>query len=355
MQLDSHESIYYSIDKGNENQNIAGFDLDYTIIKPKSNRKFPKDEFDWKLLFGKVTKKKLINISKTHRIVIFTNQKGISKGKLTVNEFLNKIDLIKNELGIDFDILISTKSDFYRKPLTGMWNFYKKFRNNKIIKKNSFYVGDAAGRIFSEKLSNSKFRKDHSSDDKYFAYNIKLKFFTPEEFFEIDDDEYVIKEFNINSQSGSKININTNKNLVLFVGAPASGKTSLFKEQFSDYEHINMDILKTKAKCLKNTENAMKYQKNIVIDNTNPTYQARKIYLDLAKKYNYNRYIVNFKYNREVNRYLNYYRVQKTKGKSNLIPDVAYNVYYKKFEDPDASEGNIINYSNFKLDEKYMF
>lgn len=357
MELLNHESLYYSIDINNINSKIAGFDLDYTLIKPKSNRRFPKDENDWKFLFGKDTKEKLIEVSKTHRIVIFTNQKGISKGKLTVDELQNKLNNFFKELNINADVLISTKNDFYRKPLTGMWDFYKKTRKNKISKKNSFYVGDAAGRIYSEKLSNSKFRKDHSADDKYFAHNIKLNFFTPEEFFNINinTDEYIVKEFDLENQSSGQININTSRNMILFVGAPASGKTKLYKDKFSDYEHINMDTLKTKAKCLKSTENAMKYQKNIVIDNTNANYESRKIYLDLAKKYNYNKYIINFKTNRKINNYLNYYRVQKSKGKINLIPDVAYNVYYKKFEEPVSSEGIVINYSDFLIDEKYIF
>ena len=28
------------------------FDMDYTVIKPKSNRRFPKDKDDWKFIFN---------------------------------------------------------------------------------------------------------------------------------------------------------------------------------------------------------------------------------------------------------------------------------------------------------------
>lgn len=355
MKLSNHESLYYSIDVNNSKSDVACFDLDYTLIKPKSNRKFPKDENDWIFLFGKITKNKLIEISKSHRIVIFTNQKGISMGKITIKELQNKLTNIFVNLDIDADVLVSTKNDFYRKPLTGMWDFYKKTRINKISKKISFYVGDAAGRVFSEKLSNSKFKQDHTSDDKFFAYNIKLNFFTPEEFFNVSTEEYIIKKIDLENQSSGQIHINTDKNLIIFVGAPASGKTKLYNEKFSDYEHINMDTLKTKDKCLKSTETAMKYKKNIVIDNTNPNFETRKLYLDLAKKYEYNRYIINFKANRKINRYYNYYRVQKSKGTINIIPDIVYNIYYNKYEEPSSNEGIVINYSNYEFDKKYMF
>ena len=99
----------------------------------------------------------------------------------------------------------------------------------------------------------------------------------------------------------------------------------------------------------------MKYKRNIVIDNTNPNFETRKPYLDLAKKYGYNRYIINFNTNKKINRYYNYYRVQKSKGKINIIPDVSYNIFYKKFETPSSNEGIVINYSKYEFDKKYMF
>lgn len=46
--------------------------------------------------------------------------------------------------------------------------------------KDSYYVGDAAGRAEGWK---HKARKDHSCGDRKFADNIGIKFYTPEEFF----------------------------------------------------------------------------------------------------------------------------------------------------------------------------
>lgn len=357
MTFEKYKTIFYKINVNSDKKNIAAFDMDYTLIKPKSNRVFPKDENDWKFLFGNLTIKKLREINETHQITIFTNQKGLSTGKTTINQISKKITDIENDLKINFDVLISTKSDYYRKPLTGMWRFYKKTRKISISKKKSFYVGDAAGRIYKNNSFKGKVKKDHSNDDRYFAFNIKLQFFTPEQFFGINDDHHTVLDDNLSQNiNNMQINLNENgKNLVLFVGAPASGKTKLYKEKFSDYEHINMDTLKNKERCLKLTEYAMKYGKNIVVDNTNPDYSTRKKYLDLGKKYNYNRYIVNFKTNRFINNYYNRYRVQKSKGKIKLIPDVVYNVYYKKYEEPTKDEAEIYNYSNYKFDKKYKF
>ena len=355
MTFENYKTIFYKINVNSNKKNIAAFDMDYTIIKPKSNRIFPKDENDWKFLFGEITISKLREINKNYQIVIFTNQKGISKGRTTIEQISKKIYDIEKSLDINLDVVISSKSDYYRKPLTGMWRFYKKTRTNTVSKKKSFYVGDAAGRIYKNNSFKGKVKKDHSNDDRFFAYNIGLKFYTPEEFFGVIDEPHHIEESSLEHSKNNIINIDTSKNLVLFVGAPASGKTKLYKEKFNDYEHINMDTLKNKERCLKLTEYAMKYGKNIVIDNTNPDYSTRKKYLDLGKKYNYNRYIVNFKSNRFINNYYNRYRVQKSKGKRKLIPEVVYNVYYKKYEEPTNDEGKILNYSNYDFDEKYKF
>ena len=54
--INEENQIIYSFPKKNSIQKVAFFDLDYTLIKPKSGRKFPKDKDDrptsvWDVVF----------------------------------------------------------------------------------------------------------------------------------------------------------------------------------------------------------------------------------------------------------------------------------------------------------------
>lgn len=65
---------------------IAGYDLDGTIITTKSEKRFPQDVDDWKL-FPYVASK-LTNLQQDgYKIVFFTNQNGISLGKYKVEDY----------------------------------------------------------------------------------------------------------------------------------------------------------------------------------------------------------------------------------------------------------------------------
>jgi bifunctional polynucleotide phosphatase/kinase len=153
---------------------LAGFDLDYTLIKTKSGNLFPKYKNDWLLLNDQI-KPKLLELSNNsdYIIVIFSNQKGLGKqSKLLVDNFIDKIDNIKKLLNIDFIFLASLADDICRKPQIGMFKYLKAELGIKINKKDSFYVGDMAGR------ENDKF-----DTDLQFASNLKVKFMTPEEYF----------------------------------------------------------------------------------------------------------------------------------------------------------------------------
>ena len=62
-----------------------------------------------------------------------------------------------------------------------MLDFFLKLHKVK-LDKASFYVGDAAGRT---KTTTAK--KDFACSDRMFALNCKMKFMTPEQFFDEDD------------------------------------------------------------------------------------------------------------------------------------------------------------------------
>src|ERR1019366_8099317 len=69
---------------------IASLDLDWTIVKPKSGNKFPRDYDDWMVLPG--VKEKLNELYDSGwKIVIFTNQAGSS---FDPKEFAKKVKAI---------------------------------------------------------------------------------------------------------------------------------------------------------------------------------------------------------------------------------------------------------------------
>lgn len=130
--------------------------------------------------------------------------------------------------------------------------------------------------------------------------------------------------------------------MILFVGPPASGKSTFTKKHFLPlkYVHINRDTLTTIEKCLKATETALIAGSSVVIDNTSPSKASRADFIQLAKKYKL-KHIRCFKMNTDILlcHHLNYVRQNQTKGGVRRIPDVGYNMYKSKFEDPVALEG----------------
>ena len=68
-------SSYKNILTKLEYSTIAAFDLDYTLIKPKSGKKFPVDKNDWEWMYPNVLEKLKEYYENKYTIVIFTNQK----------------------------------------------------------------------------------------------------------------------------------------------------------------------------------------------------------------------------------------------------------------------------------------
>lgn len=106
------------------NKPLAIFDLDHTLIKPKSNNKIVIEKDDWIFLNDNVTEiiKKL---SKTYHIIIVTNQKILSKSDLNKKNWIEKINSIIKILSIKIEIFAALKDDLYRKPCIGIFNLIK--------------------------------------------------------------------------------------------------------------------------------------------------------------------------------------------------------------------------------------
>lgn len=129
-------------------ERIAAFDLDGTLIETASGKKFANDYTDWKLMFD--VKKKLEELYRSrYKVVIFSNQGGIPRGKPSKEDFTKKVASVAQKLGLPLLILAASGQDIYRKPCIGMWDYLLEYENDHMVPdlSCSFYVGDAAGRL----------------------------------------------------------------------------------------------------------------------------------------------------------------------------------------------------------------
>ena len=320
----------------------AVFDLDYTLIKTKSGRKFPKDGDDWVYLYDN-TREILLEMSWTYNIILFTNQKGIRKAEKRV-EFMRKVDQIMKDLGIRMHIYISIQDGYYRKPFTGLWEL---FVNNKLIPDKTFYCGDAAGR-----------KEDFAATDLMFAHNIGIPFYLPEQLFLKQDIlvDYELPDY-LTQYIGTPPKINKpngEKNMILMCGYPGSGKSS-FAKQFG-YLIASNDDSGTASKCKKLVTNTLKSGINIVVDNTHSTVKSRKEYYDLGKKYDYHVSIVYVDNVIQFCYYMNQLRCQLSKGDEELVPKIAYYTMRKRFVVPIGCEcDTLITVTNKVAEYVYMF
>ena len=365
------DSIHYKYFKIREQKftnkiKAACFDLDHTIIKPIKNR-FPKYENDWTYVFDNI-KAKLLNLSKDHVIVIFSNQNRFMKsGRLEMIK--KRIDLFLNDLDIPIYVHLSVGNDNYRKPNVGMFRFFQKqFKSSynlnidfnidlnidfNIDLSNSFYVGDAAGRNDNWKPNT---KKDFSCADRKFAHNINLDFYTPEEFFKSTNKclDYKIESYKYLENNNKQIKTvyksdkdkQYDKILIICVGLPGTGKSTFCKKNYANYTCINQDILKTRKRCVNECDKNINLGKNIIIDSTNPGAELRKEYIELGKNNKY--YIVCLYFDIDVNlaKHINNYRMKITGNPK--VPEIAYNMYKSKFKLPSETEGfDEIQYVDF--------
>lgn len=325
----------YKNDEFKLKSKIAGFDLDGTIILTKSGKKFAKDANDWKFFSNSVGKEMKYYYDNDYSLVIVTNQAGLNTEE-KLNEWKMKVNNIIKQINLPIKILGSVHHDIYRKPIPTLFNEFIKQSTNQINLKDCLYVGDACGRP-----------TDHGDCDYKFALNCKIKFFTPEEVFLketvlIPNIIYHVLDEIKQYSNNKKFNFEPNKfdkEIVLTVGMQGSGK-STFATNFlvpEGYIRINQDTLKTKVKCLKETEENMKLDKNIVVDNTNAKKDSRAEFIKLANKYNYKCRCVIMDVSDDYAKHNANYRSYKTV--SEFMPSIAFNMYKKNYEEPTIQEG----------------
>ena len=152
----SIDTCYYKL-ATIRNLPICAFDFDDTLVKLHETTILPN------------VQDILSSLIKTHDIVIFSNQMGISKNKTTHEEVQSRFELLLESIP-NISIFYSTNDDMYRKPMTGMYDLFMSMVDHPCVE---YLCGDAAGR-----------KTDFSISDLYFANNCKIQFKTPEEIFQ---------------------------------------------------------------------------------------------------------------------------------------------------------------------------
>lgn len=326
MEFSKLDTIYYYNAEKSYDKSI-GFDLDYTIIKPKSGKIFPVSFDDYIFIENM---KDILNALK-YNIVIFTNQLKFTP------EFLEKIKLIRKDLGIDFSIFISTSDDKYRKPNIFMYDFYKTLNKDdyEIVK----YVGDACGRI-----------NDHSFCDIYFARNIGIDFETPETFmtniypsgvFKIDPYDLFLKYIHNEPLMINFMEKLQNKKTCIFLcGFPASTKSTFCQNQ-KHFDIVNQDKLKTSTKVKDAIRCLVKENKNFIVDKMFMKLEDRNEYMTFLKSLensdSYYKVCIYFNVPMFICRHLNYERhIYKNMP---YVSDIVYRTQNKHFKMPTMDEG----------------
>lgn len=273
---------------------LAIFDFDWTIVKPKEGRKFPKDVADWQWLRPSVPEI-ITRLAKYHQIVIVTDQSKPWK--------VDQIKEVVSQLPIN-TIIIGVET---QKPSIELFKkAYLKFHPEK-----AFYVGDAAGGegVWSDK-------------DRRFAEALGIAFKTPEEMFPLAK---------ITTPKGLE---SEQKEVVIMVGYPASGKSTI-AASLKGYHRVDGDALKTAAAMKRDAEKHVA-DSSIVFDSTAGTKEKRGEFVNFAKKHELPVRVFWVKTPIDEAMERNKQRVSEGGTK---IPDVVFYVYRKKFEEPTAAEG----------------
>ncbi|KMZ64327.1 hypothetical protein ZOSMA_375G00160 [Zostera marina] len=176
--------IFREKDDGlHDSTKIAAFDFDGCLANT-SVKKIGSNA--WSLLHPSIPEKLQSLYNDGYKLVIFTNESNIERWKnkrqQAIDSKVGRLDNFIKCVEVPMQVFIACglgrnkdgTSDPFRKPNVGMWTIMKDHFNSGILidMDQSFYVGDAAGRV-----------NDHSDADIKFAEDIGLKFHLPEVYF----------------------------------------------------------------------------------------------------------------------------------------------------------------------------
>ena len=284
---------------------LAIFDFDWTLVRPREGRTFPRDVDDWQWTQPSVPTM-LQGIAATHTVVILTDQ---------TKQW--KLDQIRAALAAaslpDTTVIVGNQT---KKPSTAL--FMSVFPDFDYMTHDAYFVGDAAGRP-----------GDWAAPDLEFARNLRVPFLTPDEFFPLAEAE---------QSTQSLIEIPGIQEAVIMVGCPASGKSTLARTVFepAGYTIISGDELKTAAKMKKAATAAIAAGKSVVFDSTAGTLEKRAEFIACAKASGIPARIVWMDTPTDIAIGRNTARASAGGTK---VPTIVFSVYKKHFVEPTEAEG----------------
>lgn len=119
----------------------------------------------------------------------------------------------------------------------------------------------------------------------------------------------------------------------VFIGIQASGKSTFCRERFFDtHVRVSLDLLKTRNRERRLLELCLETGQRFVVDNTNPTVDDRRPYIERAKASRFE--VVGYYFSSKVAQAL-----ERNAGRANRVPDVAILSTAKRLEQPSLAEG----------------
>ncbi|XP_030826227.1 bifunctional polynucleotide phosphatase/kinase [Camarhynchus parvulus] len=326
---------------------IAGFDLDGTLITTRSGKVFPTSPDDWRILYPEIPQKLKQLQNEGFKLVVFTNQLGISRGRLRPELFQAKVEAVAEKLGVALQVLVATGPGIYRKPVLGMWEHLCEQANGDVAVSvpESFYVGDAAGR--PPNWAPGRKKKDFSCSDRLFALNAGLRFLTPEEEFlgwapaPFDLPAFDPRDLDKVTQEVPEAELVSDRpEVLLTVGFPGAGKSTFVKRYLvpAGYEYVNRDTLGSWQRCVSACSAALARGRSVVVDNTNPDPESRQRFVSCAREAAVPCRCLQFTASLEQARHNCRFRDMTQSGHVPVTDAVLFS-YKKQFVAPDLSEG----------------
>ena len=122
---------------------------------------------------------------------------------------------------------------------------------------------------------------------------------------------------------------------VIFIGIPATGKSTFFRERFFDtHIRLNLDMLRTRHREQVLLKACIEGKQSFVVDNTNATVEYRKKYIQLAKPAGFE--IVGYYFQSKLEDALERNRLRPEKAR---IPDSGVRGIYGSLVLPTYDEG----------------